>query len=825
LAFLNLSEAVGQMVAGGLRFDPKYPVIVGHHQFLRVAVDGRKGRPGWYKLFELNTEGGSLVCGVWGIAEGSSPGEVQKIVLTKSQTSLLTPAELQAANARVAEEKREKAAKAAARRSLLASRAASWWRKCSESGECLYLSRKGLPPGRLYGARLSPSGALMIPITDQSGKTWGCQVIYSDEATRSRKSRDKDYLPAGLEKRGLWFTIGSPSARGIAVVVEGFATGATIHEATGLPVIVAFDAPSLLPVALNVRKAYRDIRLLFAADDDYLQRCLSCGEYTRVCADAPTEANETCTHCGNQHGQRNAGIVAAQTAAVAVSGAVVWPVFPSERPLKVKGKCTDFNDLLQDPDGGTTEIRIQIEARLSSLGWISAKHQTPRGILDHQGAGEGIDAPPPRSNMSVEEAQDRYSYIYGARDLLFDHADHSLVPKSCVTDLLVDHGWRDWKRQGIRVHRLQDVGFDPGESDPSVLCNLYAGWPTAPKEGKCDRLLELLASMCNGEPNGREVYQWVLRWLAYPLQHVGAKLQTTLVWQGPQGTGKNLFFDTYRKIYGRYGGVIDQNAVEDKFNDYLSRKLFLAADEVVARSDLYRVKNMLKSLITAQRTRINSKQVSAWEEDNHANVVFLSNERLPVVIEADDRRYLVIWTPPPLSKQFYEECGKELAEGGQQALHHYLLHLDLGDFQPHSKPPMTKAKREVQALSSGSIERFFAEWVGRETQWTFCPASSAQLYLAYTRYCRENGERQRPQNDFSNYIGKQPGWKIGLGYVFQSLAYNGDPVKRRMVLPPDDLLKSEDKSQKDYRRKPDQKIGQWLTDCFFEFHSTLGGVD
>ena len=36
-------------------------------------------------------------------------------------------------------------------------------------------------------------------------------------------------------------------------------------------------------------------------------------------------------------------------------------------------------------------------------------------------------------------------------------------------------------------------------------------------------------------------------------------------------------------IYGLYGRVIPQDALEDKFNDYASRKLFLVADEEVIR--------------------------------------------------------------------------------------------------------------------------------------------------------------------------------------------------------------------------------------------------
>ena len=49
--------------------------------------------------------------------------------------------------------------------------------------------------------------------------------------------------------------------------------------------------------------------------------------------------------------------------------------------------------------------------------------------------------------------------------------------------------------------------------------------------------------MCAKESDPEALYQWVLRWLAYPIQHPGAKMQTTIVIHGPQGTGKNMFFE------------------------------------------------------------------------------------------------------------------------------------------------------------------------------------------------------------------------------------------------------------------------------------------
>ncbi|MEA3278873.1 MAG: hypothetical protein U9Q81_26985, partial [Pseudomonadota bacterium] len=73
---------------------------------------------------------------------------------------------------------------------------------------------------------------------------------------------------------------------------------------------------------------------------------------------------------------------------------------------------------------------------------------------------------------------------------------------------------------------------------PATTVNLFRGWPVVPREGRCERLLELLYYLCGESDN---VFDWVLRWTAYPLQHPGAKMRTAILMHGPEGTGKNTF--------------------------------------------------------------------------------------------------------------------------------------------------------------------------------------------------------------------------------------------------------------------------------------------
>ena len=75
----------------------------------------------------------------------------------------------------------------------------------------------------------------------------------------------KRFLSGGA-KTGNCYTIGEPG--NIIFVVEGFATGATVYEATGTYTVVAFDAGNLKPVALRLRRENPDSQIIVAADND-----------------------------------------------------------------------------------------------------------------------------------------------------------------------------------------------------------------------------------------------------------------------------------------------------------------------------------------------------------------------------------------------------------------------------------------------------------------------------------------------------------------------------------------------------------------------------
>lgn len=120
----------------------------------------------------------------------------------------------------------------------------------------------------------------------------------------------KRFLSGGRVK-GAYAAIGRRENAAQLYIVEGYATGATLHQHTGQPVACAMNAGNLLPVATALRERYgQTFELVIAGDDD-----------------RQTEGNP--------------GRTAAEDAARATSALVTFPDWPAGAPLEL----SDFNDL------------------------------------------------------------------------------------------------------------------------------------------------------------------------------------------------------------------------------------------------------------------------------------------------------------------------------------------------------------------------------------------------------------------------------------------------------------------------------------------------
>jgi putative DNA primase/helicase len=240
----------------------------------------------------------------------------------------LSPQEEAAHRRRIEAMRREREAEEAKRRADARERAAAIWQSALPAAEDHpYLVGKRV---KAHGVRLH-EGALVVPMRD-GAELHSLQFIGPDG--------EKRFLVGG-RVRGCYFSIGQPGDT--LCIAEGFATGASIHEASGHAVAVAFNAGNLLPVARALRKRFPGLRLILCADDDIMTA-------------------------------GNPGLSKAREAAQAVGGLLAVPDFGAQRP----SGATDFNDLHRH--AGPAAVRACIEAAVPAPCWPSPRRPSPCSI-------------------------------------------------------------------------------------------------------------------------------------------------------------------------------------------------------------------------------------------------------------------------------------------------------------------------------------------------------------------------------------------------------------------------------------------------------------
>jgi putative DNA primase/helicase len=125
-----------------------------------------------------------------------------------------------------------------------------------------YLKAKSVQPfGELQESYRSE---LLLPLRDINGELHSLQFIAPDK--RYEGERNKTFLAGG--RVSACFYILADKADGPLIICEGYATGASIHEATGHAVICAMNSGNLLSVAKAVRERWPEREIIIAADDD-----------------------------------------------------------------------------------------------------------------------------------------------------------------------------------------------------------------------------------------------------------------------------------------------------------------------------------------------------------------------------------------------------------------------------------------------------------------------------------------------------------------------------------------------------------------------------
>lgn len=435
----------------------------GHLHRFQVDQDPRGKRNGFYTLHLDERPAGVFGC-------NKRYGHEFKFHWSGKVATRLTPEQRCELAAKAAESKARRLAQIAADEAHAAARAQKMWDAAAPAENHPYLRRKGVGG---FGVRVgefwkenkegkpycAAKGALLIAVKDSTRAIVSLQAIYAEPLKIGDELRDKDFVYGG-KKAGVWATIGAAtevSGRTVITICEGYATGASAHMATGLGVVVAFDAGNLIKVAREVRRLLPEALLVFLADND---------RWT----DKPV---------------KNPGLTKAWDAARDVGGRVVVPEFAD-----LEGRPTDLNDL--HVAEGLDEVRRQIMA-VADPQPEPPEEPPPADAADYgpiEDEAPEREAEPLNPPAAPEDDEDeigdnrffRVLGVYDSRIYIFQHRKKQITARgeadwseAALTSIAPLQWWEvefpgsNGLSRKMAVNWLQDTAYKKGVFDPDAM--------------------------------------------------------------------------------------------------------------------------------------------------------------------------------------------------------------------------------------------------------------------------------------------------------------------------------------------------------------------
>jgi putative DNA primase/helicase len=318
---------------------------------------------------------------------------------------------------------------------------------------------------------------LLIPARDIDGNLHTLQTIDS----QGRKL----FLKGGV-KKGHFHTIGELGTHGLCYLAEGYATAASVYEATAIPTVCAFDAGNIEPVIEAIRGKYPGLSITIAADND----------------------------SWNGDG-KNSGVNAARHCAKRFSGVnFTYPTFDKEHHLS---SPTDFNDL--HFLNGLEEVRRQIS---------QVQGRRPEG-LEACVQQEWLDPLPIRSELLPVEPFDLNLMPEPLREFVKDCSFRMQCPPDYIAvSMIFMFGGLIGAACGIKPKNFDDW---------VVIPNLWGGIVGNPSTLKTPAINEAFAPLYKIEKEAIEDYQEELK--TWEAQDKVAKLREDSVKSGIKNQMKN----------------------------------------------------------------------------------------------------------------------------------------------------------------------------------------------------------------------------------------------------------------------------------------------
>lgn len=530
-------------------------------------------------------------------------------------------------------------------------KAARIWNSASENVDPQhpYLLARGVGA---YGIR-QLGRSLVVPVKDTEGTFHSLQFI-DEQAT-------KRFMTGG-KMQGCYSGIGRPD--GCLYIAEGYATAATIHEATKHAVAIAFSAGNLEPVAMALHQRFPDLQIIIAADND-----------------------------NNTPG--NPGLTKARAAATAVGGTVVAPdegdFNDMARSLGIEAVTKRLQQLPSVPEPANDNLPAVMDpatAMIEQWVFVSAQrkfvHKPTMRMVD-------VDA----FNMEHLHLMAQFPEHRKMKPAEFLRR---IQNSEVVHDLMyLPTMWN-----GDPMFYLDGIRYLNTYNESSIP-SLDPNWE------KHDAWRICLAHIQNILPND---WEQLLHWMAHNVQFPGKKILWAPVIVGMPGDGKTATAKILAAAMGRkHSQVVGTQALHSEFNGWAEGKCLSIFEEIrVPGHSRHDFMNKLKTLITNDVVDVVAKGKNSKNVLNTQNYIALSNYRDALALDPDDRRWGVFFTrftsreevTSEMDEDYWERLNDYAVRDNPEVIRSWLMSIDVSQFDRNAGPKMTQAKQYMIGRSMSS---------------------------------------------------------------------------------------------------------------------------
>lgn len=304
-----------------------------------------------------------------------------------------------------------------------------------------------------------------------------------------------------------------------------------------------------------------------------------------------------------------------------------------------------------------------------------------------------------------------------------------------------------WWLQNTNRRQFESLVFVPGREVPGSY-NMWRGFACEAKPGDKHQMFldHMREIVCGGE---QVYYDYLVKWMARAVQHPDTQGEVAIVFRGDMGVGKGTVASQFGKLWGRHFlQISDPKHLVGSFNAHLRDAVIVFADEAFYAGDK-KHESILKTLITEDYLAIEGKGRDVITSRNYVHLMMASNATWVVPAGVNERRYYVLDVTPARMKDrdYFNRLHATMDQGGRENLLHFLLTLDISDFEVRNVP-QTDGLREqklltlsteqewwYQKLENGSLTKHHVAWTA--------PIFKEDLLNDYLTYAQKIGVQRR----------------------------------------------------------------------------------